>query len=684
MSPRQKLPERTTPAAAMADAKLLGGAFRGESWARWGAVLKAAYAEPLDETELALFREVAEREPPSRQVKELWCIVGRRGGKDSIASAVAAVAALGDYRAQLRPGERATVMCLAVDRDQARIIHRYIAAYFKARPLLSGLIERETDDGLELNNGVEIVIATNSYRAVRGRTIVCVIMDEVAFWRSEESTTPDAETYTALLPAMVTIPNAILVGITTAYRRKGLAFDRWRDAYGKPDDDVLVVLGTSQQFNPLLPAEVISRHLERDPEAAAAEWLSEWRSDLADFLDRELVEAAIDVGTAARPPRPDVTYFAGADPSGGRGNAFTAAISHAEGDRVVLDALFERRSPFEPASTVAEVAALLREYGITGDNFAAEWVVDAFRAQGTIYRRSERNRSAIYIDCLPLFTAGRARLLDTPRLTHQFVALERRTSRAGKDSVSKPPGGADDLCNAAALSLVLAAADAAPSLISQSTVRSAVVPDGDLGFCYGVYGVLWQRVDGLCAWALFALSASAESPLMIVDFDEMPWNAAILDTLARRLDEVAEAARDGNARSKERGVSAVLYVQEQLVTAADAALERAFAPRFDRIDFRAGRRVIGAEAIEYKFVSDPVKLAFNASAHWSEGRVRVMATAGERGQSVPLLGAMAIRPGSRIDDDPLRIAIFLGVVMGLDRAADYDAPSIPAARIAAW
>ncbi len=43
------------------------------------------------------------------------------GWKRSIASAIAAWAAAGtDYRPLLRPGEAATVMCLAVDRDQAK------------------------------------------------------------------------------------------------------------------------------------------------------------------------------------------------------------------------------------------------------------------------------------------------------------------------------------------------------------------------------------------------------------------------------------------------------------------------------------------------------------------------------------------------------------------------------------
>jgi hypothetical protein len=46
-------------------------------------------------------------------------------------------------------------------------------------------------------------------------------------------------------------------------------------------------------------------------------------------------------------------YIAGCDASGGRNDSFTAAISHRERDgKIVLDVLYERRSPFNPSEVV--------------------------------------------------------------------------------------------------------------------------------------------------------------------------------------------------------------------------------------------------------------------------------------------------------------------------------------------
>ncbi len=65
---------------------------------------------------------------------------------------------------------------------------------------------------ITLNNGVTIAVHANSFRSVRGRTLCACIFDEVAFWRDETTAMPDTETYTAVLPALLTT-NGMLIGI---------------------------------------------------------------------------------------------------------------------------------------------------------------------------------------------------------------------------------------------------------------------------------------------------------------------------------------------------------------------------------------------------------------------------------------------------------------------------------------
>jgi hypothetical protein len=54
------------------DEQLFGRWFAGPSWATWKAVLKAAFALPMDDVDLKLFRAVAgDRAPPRHRVREL-------------------------------------------------------------------------------------------------------------------------------------------------------------------------------------------------------------------------------------------------------------------------------------------------------------------------------------------------------------------------------------------------------------------------------------------------------------------------------------------------------------------------------------------------------------------------------------------------------------------------------------
>src|SRR3977135_2861389 len=92
---------------AIADPRLLGNAFAGSSLRTRAAASRAAEGLPLNDDQHRDFARVAEREPPARRVRELWVIAGRRSGKDSVASAIATTAAMGDSPAHLRPGWRA-------------------------------------------------------------------------------------------------------------------------------------------------------------------------------------------------------------------------------------------------------------------------------------------------------------------------------------------------------------------------------------------------------------------------------------------------------------------------------------------------------------------------------------------------------------------------------------------------
>ena len=445
---------------AMSHRALFGSHFPGESWEPWRHFLRVLYGLPLDDAGLQLFRTcTGRRHPPQGPLREAWMPTGRRGGKSRILALIATYeACFKDWRRHLSAGERGVVAVLACDRRQAQVIFGYLKALITETPLLASLVDNETADSLELTNGVSVEVTTADFRRVRGRTIVCALLDEVAFWRSDSTANPDQAVLDALRPAMATVPGSLLLAASSPYSKRGILYDAWKKWHGTDDGNALVWVAPSRTMNPSLPERLIAEALERDPAAARAEYLAEWRDDVAAFLDRAVVESAVDAGVLVRPPVPGVSYRAFADPSGGSSDSFTLGIVHAEGDVAVLDCLYERKPPFNPSAVCAEIAAMLRSYRLTsvvGDKYAAGWVIEAFAKVGITYRHSDRDRSAIYGDALPLFTSGRARLLDNPKLVAQFASLERRTSTSGRDRIDHGPNGHDDACNAAAGALTL-------------------------------------------------------------------------------------------------------------------------------------------------------------------------------------------------------------------------------------
>jgi hypothetical protein len=442
---------------AIEDPALLGPILHGKSWSTWKAVLLAVMGEKLTADELEIFHRVAgERtDPPPRRADEFAAVVGRRGGKDRSTSVIAAyIAGLCDHSDALVPGERPVLLCIAPDQRQATVQLNYIEAAFRRSPMLSTLVEGGTKDTLRLTNGIDIEVRAAHFRRIRGLTCVAVVASECAFWFTDEAANADTDILAAVRPTLATTQGPLIL-ISTPYARRGELWEIYRRHFGaNGDSNILVVQGAATQFNPTLPQSVVDRALERDHAAGSAEYLAIFRTDIEAFVNREAVEGCISFGVHERSACGGVRYFGFCDPSGGSSDSFTLGIAHKEKDgAVIIDCLRERKPPFSPEAVVAEFAATLKSYRIpkvVGDKYGGEWPREQFRKHGISYEAAAKPKSDLYSSLLPAINSGKIDLLDEPRSIAQLCALERRTSRGGRDSIDHPPNGHDDVSNAVA------------------------------------------------------------------------------------------------------------------------------------------------------------------------------------------------------------------------------------------
>jgi terminase large subunit-like protein len=436
-----------------------------DSWSPWMTFLRGVFDLPMDAADKELFeRHTGRTVGLSGGFREVWVRVGRRSGKSLIAATIAVfLACFRDWSDWIVPGESAVILVLASDRRQAKVIFKYRKAMLQHVPELRRMITRGTEEILELSNGISLEIATNSYRRVRGYSVIAGICDEIAFWQSDESANPDKEVLHALRPAMGA--RGLLYCLSSPHARSGALYESDIDNWGKNESKVLIWRATTREMHASFPQEIIDEALLRDPSAAAAEYLAEYRSDIESFISREVVDALVVPGRFELPPARR-SYRAWVDPSGGSGDSMTLAISHSEraaGDSAdigVIDLVREVRPPFSPDSVAVDFCDILKLYrilSVTGDRYAGEWCRDRFRNNGISYEVSERSASDIYQEALPLLMARRCELLDNPRLSMQLQQLERRSGRTGKMTISHRPGGHDDIANAVCGALVLAA-----------------------------------------------------------------------------------------------------------------------------------------------------------------------------------------------------------------------------------
>jgi len=424
------------------------------SWQSWLVFLKALYGLPMVEEEQELFKSCTQRDyTGGKSFEEAYAVCGRRGGKSRIAAVIAAFEAIfGGWEEKLAKGERGWIFCIATDRDQAKIVLDYTRSIFRMFP---DLIKREVSQEIELNNQIVVAVKTCNFRAPRGFSTAVIVCDELAFWRSEESSNPAQEVIISLLPSLM--DGAKLIGLTTPYGRFGYVYDIWKENFARTESDILVWQAGTRVMNPTYSEKKIQKLISRDRTKFTAEYQAIFRADIEAFLPQEMIRSAMTHGPL--PPELGKNYVAFIDPSGGRSDSMTLAVAFNESGKIHLARTEECRPPFNPGEVVEAFCIILKAYGIrevTSDRYGGVWVESAFSKHGIRVKMSDLSASDLYLEFQPLLAMGRVELIDDDRLCLQFQTLERQTRSGGKDLVTHYPGGHDDLSNAVAGACVFA------------------------------------------------------------------------------------------------------------------------------------------------------------------------------------------------------------------------------------
>jgi hypothetical protein len=444
---------------ATVNPELFGNILRDESWFGWKVLLIAAAGEELTPDERIEYKRLTGRDKePGRMCKELICIFGRRAGKTTAMTVFAIwISCLCDHSDVLAVGETGVALLISRDQRVARIILERAYEIMLQSPPLRSMIINKTADSIVLNNHCTMEVRPCSYATLRGPTYILIVCDELAQWfTSTDFANPDIEVLTAVRGGTLTTRAPTLM-VSSTYSKHGVLYDRYKK-YFSPNgpDDIVVAFGTCFDLNPSLPRDEIQRDIESDPARFRAEYLSEWRDDHGGFIGREIVERNVRDYIELL-PQPGIIYRCFIDQASGvdGGDSFVIVIGHKVGTRVVVDVIREIRPPFDFFEVVNTVLVPLcrryRIYKVTGDNYAGELAKAPIRKAGIGFDLAQKHKSELYSD--PFVGMLNSAGIDLPkheRAIVQICQLERTMLRTGREQITHPSGGHDDIANAIA------------------------------------------------------------------------------------------------------------------------------------------------------------------------------------------------------------------------------------------
>ncbi|MBX3305621.1 MAG: hypothetical protein KF751_06140 [Nitrospira sp.] len=420
-----------------------------KTWALWLTFLKSLYGLPLNGSEVDAFKQFTGRStynPPPGGFPEGVVIAGVQCGKSSIAGALMGSAAL--------TGEPGTVAVgVAQDhRGSMRVLLRYARAPFETLDLFKAEVARDTADLLELQRGTALAAFPCKPSSLRGVKASIVVLDEPAHFVSTDGRPTDLEMW-RVARGRVAMTGGKIVAISSPYAQSGLLFELHRRHFGNDESQTLIWQCSSKDLNPLLSESYLERMREDDPLGYESEVMGQFRAGLSALFDPDALDACVDTGVRERLPEKGHTYTSFVDAASGSGaDSFAIGIAHADGKQVLLDLVKTWPPKFNPNNVIAECAELLKMYGLyetCGDRYAPGFVTEGFHQHQILYRQSEKDRSAIYLEALPSINAGRFTLLDKPDLLRELRGLERRRGTGGRDKVDHRRGMHDDAANVA-------------------------------------------------------------------------------------------------------------------------------------------------------------------------------------------------------------------------------------------
>lgn len=417
--------------------------------------------------------------PPIQARRTALAVCGRGSGKTSILIAARALhLALTVPMTPLAKGEAGLVPLVAPDKRQGQHSLSFVKGFFSSNPILARALKVETTvekisltrpDGRKVS--IEVRPASSGGRAVRGPSLLGVMLDEAAFFYGEGYEVSDIEIYRAAFPRL--LPGGQIVMGTTPWAQSGLVWDTFRDNFGHPINALCVRAPTLVMRPSPETAIDYANAQASDPDNAVREYDAQFLSaDAERFFPESLIEKALDKNLhLPEVVQPGERVRFGAD------FAFSSDSSSLYGfvERKPIDptsnkpipdaatvfyscSLLERRpspgNPLVPSEVVQDFAVEALRCGaklVVADDHYREAVREHLAKAGLGLSPAPQPPAGAYVVARALMAQGRVKLPNNHRLLAQLRRVRSTIRPGGVVSIHQPrakDGGHGDIVSA--------------------------------------------------------------------------------------------------------------------------------------------------------------------------------------------------------------------------------------------
>ena len=377
-------------------------------------------------------------------------IIGRRGEKTSTAIKFLLWKALyGGFETQLRRSwfrklgrhtERLRIPIIAQDMRVARDIQRTAESLCLGSPIISREVAEILQNEITFKNGVSLINLPASKASVRGMTVPCCLVDEMA-WISLDGA-DEKELLRQIRPSMIQFGQTRrLLKMTTPWMRSGITYSEFSQRAERPD--LLVWQAGTSQMTHRISQEELEKERIADPAYYEREFMARFVSDLETFLPWPDIHAAVQHWMELAPAS-EPYYVAALDASGlTGGDTFTFGIGHSADTGFVVDVLRGWKKQAVPfvCDEIASLCKLYRVKNIIADQYSFSFLSELLRQREIGMEQlafSARSKAELHFDLKNVLAQGKIQLPNHPEMIRELRALESTRTSGGTTRYALP------------------------------------------------------------------------------------------------------------------------------------------------------------------------------------------------------------------------------------------------------